>query len=326
MMITFGAPRPARRRARWPVAGWDAPGVFERFTERARQVVVCAQDEVRELAHPHIGTEHLLLGELAVPDGLGAWALESLGVGTGVVLETLAGLVAPTRTSPAGRVPFTEGARCALELSVVEVQSRGLERVGTEHLLLGVCAESDASQDDVAPRLLASLGVTTARIRATLSPFLLDRSAVLSWSLRLASHLEFRELPGSAWARLLPLPVDLRLRRLLLDSATVAFEAGRHVIESADLLAASTGVPAGPRADVPDGMPADVPAAAAGGIREWERIEAGRPVLSALVGAGRIASGRGAEAVTVEDLLRSVRTDQRALLGRAGWPPDSAAV
>jgi hypothetical protein len=315
MMITFGAPRSARLRVPWPGVGWDAAGVFDRFTERGREVVVRAQDEVRELAHPHIGTEHLLLGELAVADGLGAWALESLGVRREAALDTLAALVPRTGTPPAGQVPFTEGAKCALELSLVELQSRGLAKVSTEHLLFGVCADIDASSpEDVAGRLLASLGVTTGQIRTVLDPFVLDRSTVLSWSMRLVSQLEFRDLPGSAWARLLPLPVDLRLRRLLLDSAAVAFEAGRHVIESRDLLTASAGMPASARAAV-----------AADG-REWERIKAGRPVLSALVGAGRIASKRGAEAVTVEDLLRSLRSDQRALLGRAGWPLDPAAV
>ncbi len=332
MMITFGAPCPSRLRtpsSPASVPGWDAPAVFERFTERGREVVIRAQDEVRELAHPHIGTEHLLLGELAVPGGLGGWALESLGVGRESALDTLAALVPPTVTPPAGQVPFTEGAKCALELSLVEVQARGLAKVSTEHLLLGVCAEIEASsEDDVAGRLLASLGVTTARIRAALDPFVLDRSAALSWSLRLASHLEFRDLPGSAWARLLPMGAELRLRRLLLDSAAVAFEAGRHVVESRDLLAASARVPA----DVPAGAPGAV--AAAG--REWERIEAGRPVLSALVGAGRIAAGRiasgrvgseyGAEAVTVEDLFGSLRADQRALLGRAGWRLDPPVV
>jgi hypothetical protein len=331
--------------------GWDAPDVFDRFTERGRQVVIRAQDEVRELAHPHIGTEHLLLGELAVAGGLGGWALESLGVQREAALDTLAALVPPTGTPPARQVPFTEGARCALELSLVEVQSRGLAKVGTEHLLLGVCTEIEASsKDDVAGRLLASLGVTTARIRAALDPFVLDRSAALSWSLRVGPHLEFRDLPGSAWARLLPMGVDLRLRRLLLDSAAVAFEAGRRVVEPRDLLAASAGVPVGVPGGVPASAPGTVPAGAPGAVaadgREWERIEAGRPVLSALVGAGRIASGRvdsgrvasgrvdsgrvargcGAEAVTFEDLFRSLRTDQRALLGRAGWPLGPAAV
>jgi hypothetical protein len=306
MMITFGAPARPRPASG---AGWDAAIVFERFTERARGVVVGAQDVVRKLAHPHIATEHLLLGELAVGEGLGAWALESLGLGMEVALQTLAGLVPPTRTPPAGQVPFTVGAGCALELSVIEVQSRRLASVNTEHLLLGICAELDAHpESDAAGRLLHSLGVTTAQVRAALEPDVLDRSTTLSWSLRLTPELEFRDLPGSAWAELLPLPADLRLRRLLVDSAAVALDAGRHVIESSDLMAASGGVRAG----------------VAGEAREWESVEAGRPVLSALVGAARIASGRGAEAVTVEDLLGSLRFDQRVLLGRAGWPLEPA--
>ena len=84
MMITFGAPC----RSRWgappaaaPGLRWDAPLVFERFTQRGREVVVRAQEVGRELGHPQIGNEHLLLGQLSVGEGLGAWALESLGVG-----------------------------------------------------------------------------------------------------------------------------------------------------------------------------------------------------------------------------------------------------
>ena len=85
MIITFGAPCPARPGApSWPEPAlrWEAQAVFERFTQRGREVVVRAQDVGRELGHPHIATEHLLLGVLEVGEGLGAWALESLGVRT----------------------------------------------------------------------------------------------------------------------------------------------------------------------------------------------------------------------------------------------------
>jgi hypothetical protein len=314
MMITFGALGPSQPGAplsRVPVPGWDAPAVYERFTQRGRQVLVRAQDVGRELGHPHVGTEHLLLGELAEGEGLGAWALESLGVGQQAAMETLAGLVPPTRTPPAHGVPFTVGARCALELSLVEVQSRRLAWVNTEHLLLGVCAELDACpEDDVAHRTLAALGVSTARIRAALDPYVREPPVVLSWALRGAPELEFRDLPGLDWARLLPVPADLALRRLLVDSAAVALDAGRHVIESCDLLAAAGGVPAGAAAEV----------------CEWTRVEAGRPVVSALVGASSAASKQRAEVVTVEDLRGSLVADQRALLGRAGWPPDPPVV
>ena len=329
MMITFGVPCPSRAGTppSPPAFAWDARRVFERFTQRGRDVVVRAQDLVRNLGHPHIGTEHLLLGQLEVGEGLGAWALESLGVGREAAVQALAGIVAPTRTPPAGQVPFTLGARCALELSLVEVQSRRLAWVNTEHLLLGVCAELECSPggdtseegdarpegdvcpgDDIAHRTLAELGITTARIRAALDPYVPEAPVSLSWALRGAPELEFRDLPGLDWARLLPLPADLLVRRLLIDSAAVALDAGRHVIESCDLLAASGGVGAGTAAEV----------------REWTRVEAGRPVVSALVGAASAASRRCAEVVTVADLLGSVRADQGALLDRAGWPLDPA--
>jgi hypothetical protein len=143
-----------------------------------------------------------------------------------------------------------------------------------------------------------------------LDPYVREPPVVLSWAVRGAPELEFRDLPGLDWARLLPVPADLALRRLLVDSAAVALDAGRHVIESRDLLAAVDGVPAG----------------AAAQVCEWTRVEAGWPVVSALVGASSAASRQRADAVTVEDLCDSLIADQRALLDRAGWPLDPPAV
>jgi hypothetical protein len=322
MMITFGVPgrlRPGSRPARaltGPLAGWDAAPVFDRFTARAREVAIRAQDAAMELAHPHVGTEHLLLGELEVAGGLGAWTLETLGLGREMAARALADRVPPSSTPPAGRVPFTAGARCALERAMIEVQSRGLGWVNTEHLLLGICDELDGAvaENDVARRTLAAFGVTTAQIRSVLDPFIQARVATLSWSLRRTPEPEFRDLPGSDWARLLSLRADLRLRRLLMDSAAVALDAGRYVVESRDLVVAAGVVPA--VAVSRKGVPTP-------GVDRWERVEAGRPVLSALVGAGRLASTRRAEAVTVAHLLGSLRADQRGLLARAGCELES---
>ncbi|HEV2591713.1 MAG TPA: Clp protease N-terminal domain-containing protein [Gaiellaceae bacterium] len=136
--------------------------MFERFTERARQVVVYAQDEARGLQHNHIGTEHLLLGLLREEEGLGARVLESLGV----TLEEARGQVAPSvrqrETATTGQIPFTPRAKRVLELSLREAVQLGHDYIGTEHVLLGLAAERKGA----AARILLDLGVSSQDVRA----------------------------------------------------------------------------------------------------------------------------------------------------------------
>ena len=138
--------------------------MFERFTGRARQVVVLAQDEARALGHAYIGTEHVLLGLLREEEGLAARVLESLGVGLEEVREQVARIVGSAEATPTGQVPFTPRAKKVLELSLREALSLGHNYIGTEHVLLGLVREGGG----VAARILDDLGAPAERVRAEL--------------------------------------------------------------------------------------------------------------------------------------------------------------
>jgi ATP-dependent Clp protease ATP-binding subunit ClpC len=119
-------------------------GVFERFTERARLVVVLAQEEARALGHHHIGTEHLLLGLLREEEGVAARVLGSLDITVERARDHVGVQVVAPGTRPAGgQVPFTPRAKKVLELALRESLSLGNNYIGTEHLLLGLIHESD---------------------------------------------------------------------------------------------------------------------------------------------------------------------------------------
>jgi ATP-dependent Clp protease ATP-binding subunit ClpC len=135
--------------------------VFERFTERARQVVVLAQDEARLLRHNYIGTEHILLGLLREEEGLAARVLESLDIGLEDVRGQVARLVGQGDEVPTGQVPFTPRAKKVLELSLREAQGLKHNYIGTEHILLGVVRENEG----VAARILLYLGASGEMIR-----------------------------------------------------------------------------------------------------------------------------------------------------------------
>jgi len=135
--------------------------VFERFTDEAREVVVLAQDEARELRHNYIGTEHLLLGLLR-QDGVAGRVLGELGVG----LEAARGEVAKIigqgdEVVTAGHVPFTPRAKRVLELALREALSLGHNYIGSEHILLGIARENDG----VAARMLLDAGVGADALR-----------------------------------------------------------------------------------------------------------------------------------------------------------------
>jgi ATP-dependent Clp protease ATP-binding subunit ClpA len=135
--------------------------VFERFTDRARQVVVLAQDESRAFGHDYIGTEHLLLGLLREEEGVAAHALESLGVELQEARAQVEAIVGPGDEAPAGQIPFTPEAKKALELSLREALGLGHNHIGTEHVLLGVVR----IEDSVAAQVLAACGLALDRVR-----------------------------------------------------------------------------------------------------------------------------------------------------------------
>src|SRR5436189_6157390 len=124
--------------------------MFERFTERARQVVVLAQEEARTLKHNYIGTEHILLGLLREEEGLAARVLESLGVALDEVRGQVSRIVGRGDEVTTGQIPFTPRAKKVLELSLREALLLGHNYIGTEHILLGIARENQG----VASRLL----------------------------------------------------------------------------------------------------------------------------------------------------------------------------
>src|ERR1700741_2741321 len=124
--------------------------LFERFTERARQVVVLAQDEARALKHNYIGTEHILLGLLREEEGLAARVLESLDITVEEVRAQVARIVGQGDEVTTGQIPFTPRAKKVLELALREALSLGHNYIGTEHILLGLVRENEG----VAARIL----------------------------------------------------------------------------------------------------------------------------------------------------------------------------
>jgi ATP-dependent Clp protease ATP-binding subunit ClpC len=136
--------------------------VFERFTERARQVVVLAQDEARSLKHDYIGTEHLLLGLLREEEGIAAGVLESLGVTLEEARAQVARIVGSGEAQFAGgQIPFTPRAKKVLELSLREALSLGHNWIGTEHVLLGLVRENEG----VAARILLDFDADAEKLR-----------------------------------------------------------------------------------------------------------------------------------------------------------------
>jgi len=135
--------------------------VFERFTERARQVVVLAQDEARALKHNYIGTEHILLGLLREEEGVAARVLESLDITVEEVRVQVARIVGSGDELMAGQIPFTPRAKKVLELSLREALSLGHNWIGTEHILLGLARENEG----VAARILLDFEADGEKIR-----------------------------------------------------------------------------------------------------------------------------------------------------------------
>ena len=135
--------------------------VFERFTERARQVVVLAQDEARALRHNYIGTEHLLLGLLREQEGIATRVLGALGIELEAVRAQVREIVGEGDEFVSGQVPFTPRAKKVLELALREAMSLGHGYIGTEHVLLGLARENSG----VASRILLDAGVDADRIR-----------------------------------------------------------------------------------------------------------------------------------------------------------------
>ena len=150
--------------------------MFERFTDRARRVVVLAQEESRLLDHNYIGTEHILLGLIHEGDGVAATALESLHISTRAVRARVEEIVGRGGSAPSGHIPFTPRAKKVLELSLREALQLGHNYIGTEHILLGLIREGDG----VAAQVLVDLGADLPTVRRRVVELLAGEAAPAS--------------------------------------------------------------------------------------------------------------------------------------------------
>jgi ATP-dependent Clp protease ATP-binding subunit ClpC len=147
--------------------------VFERFTDRARYVVVLAQEEARWLNHNYIGTEHILLGLIHEADGVAAKALESLSISLESVRRQVEEIIGQGEAAPTGHIPFTSRAKMVLEQSFREALQLGHNYIGTEHILLGLIREGEG----VGSQILQKLGADINRVRQTVIQQLSESAA-----------------------------------------------------------------------------------------------------------------------------------------------------
>jgi ATP-dependent Clp protease ATP-binding subunit ClpA len=138
--------------------------MFERFTDRARRVVVVAQGESRKLGHDYIGTEHILLGILGAGESVAVQALESLGVSLEAARQQVEEIVGRGSHQVSGHIPFTPRAKKVLELSLREAIQLGHNHIGTEHIMLGLIREGEGVAAQVLTRLGADLNRTRQQV------------------------------------------------------------------------------------------------------------------------------------------------------------------
>jgi ATP-dependent Clp protease ATP-binding subunit ClpC len=144
--------------------------MFERFSDRARRVVVLSQEEARLLNHNYIGTEHILLGLVHEDEGVAARALRSLGISLEAVRRQVEEIIGQGGSSPSGHIPFTPRAKKVLELSLREALQLGHNYIGTEHILLGLVREGEG----VACQALVKLGANLPTVRARVLQLVAD--------------------------------------------------------------------------------------------------------------------------------------------------------
>jgi ATP-dependent Clp protease ATP-binding subunit ClpC len=203
--------------------------LFERFTERARQVVVLAREEATTFKHDHIGTEHLLLGLLREQEGIGARALDALGITLEQVRGEVVRIVGVGDHPEAGQIPFTQDAKRVLELALREALPLGHNYIGTEHILLGLVSLTEGPS----VQILSALKVTPDAIRAETLRLIGPTASTVPEA---AGHVQmgwrggegFHVNPGSG------------VRRLMMIAGARALEDGRSVIEPRDVLRALT--------------------------------------------------------------------------------------
>jgi ATP-dependent Clp protease ATP-binding subunit ClpC len=163
--------------------------LFERFTDRARYVVVLAQEEARMLNHIYIGTEHILLGLIHEGEGVAAKALVSFDISLEAVRRQVEEIIGQGKAAPTGHIPFTPRAKKVLELSFREARQLGHNFIGTEHILLGLIREGEG----VAAQILQKLGADLKRVRRTVIQELSGSPAVRYGEMPSPSPFDERE-------------------------------------------------------------------------------------------------------------------------------------
>ena len=172
--------------------------MFERFTDRARHVIVLAQEEARLLNHSYIGTEHLLLGLVHEGEGVAARALEALGISLTSVRSEVEQLIGRGQGVPSGHIPFTPRAKKVLELSLREALKLDHNYIGTEHILLGLIREGEG----VAAQVLTKLGAGHEQVRQKVLELLHEESPAEHPGGRRAIGRRFSEMGSSITGRL----------------------------------------------------------------------------------------------------------------------------
>jgi ATP-dependent Clp protease ATP-binding subunit ClpA len=178
--------------------------MFERFTDRARRVVVLAQEEARMLNHNYIGTEHILLGLIDEDEGVAAKALESLGISRKALRQQVKEIIGQGQQPPGGHIPFTRRAKKVVELAQDESETLGHGFIDTDHLLIGLIREGDG----VAAQVLVQLGADLGSARRQVALLLPRRPATVSAQTRLGKR-ERARLIDDTLARVGPM--DRRL-------------------------------------------------------------------------------------------------------------------
>lgn len=168
--------------------------MFERFTDRARRVVVLSQGEARILGHNYMGTEHILLGLICEGEGVAAQALASLGISLEAAREKVETVIGRGKHVPSGHLPFTPRAEKVFELSLREALRLNHSYISTEHLLLGLIREVEG----VAAQILVDLGADLDRVRSAVLQVLYPGSQTRSSSLRAALQAERAGLQKTA--------------------------------------------------------------------------------------------------------------------------------
>jgi ATP-dependent Clp protease ATP-binding subunit ClpC len=202
--------------------------LFERFTERARQVVVLAQEEANGFKHDYIGTEHILLGLLREREGIAAGILGSFDITVERVRGEVVRMVGVGQAATAGQIPFTERAKKTLELALQQAIGLGQTYLGTEHILLGLVSLNEGP----ATQILGDLDVSPDKIRSEVVRTVSGTSA--------APRSAAEEQPRSGFDEWIRVGPGAGARRLLGLAAGRALNDGRSEIESRDVLLALT--------------------------------------------------------------------------------------